>query len=262
MVLLAQHVHINAGIGASGNQLRFVNSGTFDANSLYAAYSTLGGASAPPHLYQVAGFTFTALSPDPFKGGGPNNGHASPGAHLELQVVAVSGPPGGVFSLWQENLGNTTLQFSEPVGQGNGTNRFVLSENEGEPEADPYGHIHGRIFALSQPGLYMVGFRIVDTSTNGPEGGPVNDPSDIFYFYFQAGLTISHFQRNESSATVRFGPKLGVSYFVESIPALGGTNIWTEIAGPITAAGQTRLQTVTVEINATSQFFRIRSEEP
>lgn len=250
---LSAHDHLNAGIGSSGNQLRFVNGPTFDTNSLYAVYCALGGSSAPAELYQSSGFTFAALSPNPLNGGGPNNGHAAYGAHLELEVVSVSGPEGGVWSLWFDDFGTTSLLFSEPVGQTNGTNRFALSQNNGEPDADPHGHIHGRIYGMTKPGLYTLGFRIIDTSS-------IHTPSDIYYFHFQAGLTISRLSQDETSSHVLFGTQPGAAYYLESTPGLGGTNVWTEVAGPL--FGNSRLQTMTAESSTPQQFFRIRVEEP
>jgi len=36
-----------------------------------------------------------------------------------------------------------------------------------------------------------MGFQFVDTSTNGPGGGPLQNPSAPFFLYFQADVTIA-----------------------------------------------------------------------
>src|SRR6185436_17749901 len=77
------------------------------------------------------------------------------------QVVSVAGPPGGSFAFWEgdgeSDLGAIT--FSVPVGTTHATHYLVISENHGEPGADPYGHIHGREFTTSAAGTYIVGLR-------------------------------------------------------------------------------------------------------
>jgi hypothetical protein len=79
----------------------------------------------------------------------------------------------------------TEITFTVPVGTTAGTNRFALSENDGTAGADPYGHIHGRMFSATVPGWYVAGFRLVDTGRNGPGGGPRHAPSDLAYFNFR-----------------------------------------------------------------------------
>src|SRR6185295_7256922 len=121
--------------------------------------------------------------------GGPVAGHAAFGLRLAVQVVSVQGPPGGSFAFWEgdgeSDLG--TITFSVPVGTTNGTNYLIISQNSGEPGADPYGHIHGREFTSSAQGIYTVGFRVIDASTNGLGSGPIQAPSDVLPVKFQAG---------------------------------------------------------------------------
>jgi len=56
-------------------------------------------------------------------------------------------------------------------------NLIYVSESDGSPGSDPYGHIHGRVYSFSKPGYYRATWQFVDTSTNGPDGGPVDLPS-------------------------------------------------------------------------------------
>ena len=140
-----------------------------------------------------------------------------------------------------------------------GTNCFPLSESQGPPDADPYGAIRGRYFAVNQPGLYVLGFRVVDTSTNGPGGGPIHAPSPFYRVYLQAGLTIAALARQGGSTTVRFGGELGQTYYLERREALTTSPLWQQVAGPL--PGTNSLQTLTDPVPAASQsFYQLRAE--
>ena len=258
--LQAQHVHVNAGAfnTTQDAQLYFPNGYVFDTSSGYDVYLAFTNSGSFSNLYQGAGVTFTALA-STSDNGGPASGHAADGAFLQLQFVSMSGPTGGVFGVWSQNAANPSrndLLFTLPVGTGNGTNLIALSENDGSPGSDPYGHIHGRTFTATKPGLYMLGCRILDTSNNGTNGGPIHTPSDLYYFYFQAGLTISSWTMNTDSFAVTFGTAAGKTYYVESTPSLAATN-WTTLAGPFT--GDNYLHTAATNSAAPSLFFRLRS---
>ena len=263
-LLLAQHVHVNAGAFSPTQdaQLFFPNGDDYATNAGYDVYLTFTNAGSFANLYQGAGVTFTALASTP-DNGGPAFGHAADGAYLQLQFVSVSGPADGVFGVWDQDVADPSsnhLQFTIPVGATNGTNQFNLSESDGSPGSDPYGHIHGRTFTASVPGLYTLGCRILDTSTNGPGGGPVHTPSDIYYFYFQAGLTISAPIKSTEAFTASFGTRVGAGYYVETSTNLAATN-WTTLAGPI--AGNNYLQIITTTNRDVPQMFlRIHSDQP
>ena len=260
-LLCAQHIHINAGAvnTTQDAQLYFVNGYGYGTNAGYDVYLTYTKTGSFSNLYQGAGLTFTALASTP-DNGGPAFGHAADGAYLQLQFVSVTGPQNGAFSVWEQDAGNPAVSnplFTIPVGTTNGANHFNLSESDGSPGSDPYGHMHGRTFAASVPGLYTLGVKIIDTSANGTDGGPIHTPSEIFYLYFQAGLTISSPTKTMNSFTATFGTKIGATYFVEVSTNLASTN-WTTLAGPFT--GNNYLQTFT-DSNATNNFrtYRIKS---
>jgi hypothetical protein len=257
--LEAQHIHINAGATNTTQdaQLYFPNGSAYNTSAGYDVYLTLTNGGSFSNLYQGAGVTFTALASTP-DNGGPAFGHAADGAVLQLQFVSMSGPPGGVFGVWTQDTGSpggNSLLFTLPVGTTDGTNLLALSESDGSPGADPYGHIHGRTFTASKPGLYTLGCRIVDTSTNGTDGGPIHTPSAVYYIYFQAGPTISSWSKDSNSFSVRFGTAAGITYYVESTPNLAAPN-WTTFAGPL--AGNNYLQTALTNSAAASLFFRLR----
>jgi len=80
-------------------------------------------------------------------------------AFVRVDILAVSGPAGGTFSFWED--GATSPTWTRPVGwstAGADKPSFDISEDN-----TGYGHIHGRAFTTSQPGIYSVTFQVVDT---------------------------------------------------------------------------------------------------
>lgn len=257
---LAQHRHINAGALSQtvGSKLVMVNGATYNAASAFLYRLLPFTNQAYGAIYRSGDNSFTSL-PTTVDNGGPDNFAAQPGARLVLQFVSVSGPSGGSLSFWDtDGLADATeISLTLPVGTANGTNAFLLSENDGLPGSDPYGHIHGRKFSVSVPGLYTVGFRIVDISTNGPGGGPLHPPSDLFTMYFQAGTSIGFFDHSIAGNTLKFGTETGKNYYVESSKELGPAADWKTIAGPLTGTG--KLETIGgLAAGPEPAFYRLR----
>jgi PEP-CTERM motif len=214
-----QHLHITAGaIDSTGNG----QIGAGDTLALISGH--LSGTVYPlalratghryPGYYATESFTFLALSDG--QALGPETGHASTGSYLWMEIASVSGPAGAHFGFWDENQFNflTTPNLSLLTNSPTGGYKFEISEPLGIPPAppgaitepgglhyiisgattalsidpgeDPFGHIHNRGFTVDQPGDYFVGFRLYDLSTNGPGGGPIHAPSQIYTFHFQA----------------------------------------------------------------------------
>ena len=201
--------------------------------------------------------SFTSLA-GTIPNGGPIPGHAGFGSRLAVQVVSVAGPPGGSFAFWEgdgeSDLGAIT--FRVPTGTTNGTNYLIISENNGERGADPYGHIHGREFTASAPGTYTVGFRVIDVSTNGAGGGPIHVPSDVLPVKFQAGLRIETIQTFTNRVTVSFRSPPAINNVLEAASSIeSGT--WLPVAGPL--RGNNNLQFLT-ETNApgANRYYRLR----
>ena len=262
---LAQHFHLNAGaLGQSpGSQLYFVNGATFVAESGFVVNMVLRTNGPAAGLYD-GGVTFAAAASDPINGG-PEPGHAALGAQLALVAESLSGPAGSSWAFWEsdqcEDFGDR-ITFSLPAGVTNGTNLFLLSQNNGQPNEDPYGHCHGRRFTAAKPGLHTVGFQIRDLSRNGPGSGPLHTPSEIFYLHFQAGVTISRLERDGAGVTATFGTRSGSRYHLEANSLLDGSQPWVTVAGP--ANGNNRLQTLTntSSMDESRQFYRLRVETP
>ena len=269
---VAQHAHLYAGVLCQtpfnpfpGEPLWFQNADVWDTNS-YGGYTQSPACiyfesnypALYPGLYQTA-TTFSALPATVFTGG-PNPYAAAFGTYIELRFVSLQGPAGGALTVWNEidDPAHPSVMLTLPVGATNDTNRFNLSEGDPlDPEADPYGHIHGRRFTLNKPGLYTVGLQLVDTSHNGPGTGPVQSASAVTHFYLQAGLHLGNFSWSNSVATARFGLPGFANYAFEASPVLPGTN-WGTITN-ITGTMHSELRWVRdSNASSTNRFYRLR----
>lgn len=261
-----QHFHVTAGAlsPTAGSQLVFTDADDFLAESGYVSYMPKITNSLIPAIgYYMGGPTFTSATND-----GSAESPAAAGARVGLKIVAVDGPPGGHWSFWEagddDEYGHA-ITFSYASGTTNGTNVIILSENTGQPGADPYGHIHGRAFTADVPGLYTVWTQLVDVSRNGPGGGPLHAPSQLYRYYFQAGNTIARLDRTNGQAVVTFGTQpltfvRSYSYFLEAQDALDADAPWTTVAGPLT--GNNRLQSLSDPLGDGNRFYRLRVTSP
>lgn len=261
---LGQHVHVNAGTVSpdAGAALTFVNRASFAEESRFVIHlKPWESALFGPIFRGGSDLTFTAL-PATLDNGGPSPRAARPGTRIAAIVESVSGPTGGTFSFWDSFDGffdATEITFTLPTGTSGGTNRFLLSENDGSPGADPYGHIHGRKFSATRPGVYRVGLRLVDDALNGPGNGPTQAPSDPIVFLFQAGLTLSVVSLQDGTATVQFGTELNRTYRLEATSTLGPAAAWKPVGEPLVGTG--RLETVAgLPAAEPETFFRLREE--
>ncbi len=257
--VLAQHSHFVAGaespvqgaklIAVNGNDFlhisRYVRNLSFSTSGTYANYYS---ASCP--------FVVAAATP-PF--GGPEANAPALGSFIEMDFISLHGPAGGGLGYWEAGqTGSAT--FSLEVGTTNGTNRIALSDanlGAGQPGADPYGHVHGRRFSASVPGFYTLGYRFIDTSRNGVNAGPIHTPSEIYYLYLQAEITIPFVTVQSNSVEIAYGAAVGRNYYVEHTPSLGSSVNWAEVGGPF--IGDDRLQTFRY---ASPGFFRIKAVVP
>jgi hypothetical protein len=260
--LSAQHAHVNAGVtdAAAGSRLAFLNASRWAEESGYVVH--LNKATNGPYAgYHVSsGYTFTALSATDLNGG-VFPGHAALGSHLVARLVSVEGPVGGSFGFWEtpgDELDAEEITFGTSVGEVAGTREFPLSENNGRPGEDPYGHYHGRKYTATLPGLYKVGLVIRDASHNGPGGGPLHPESEITRFNYQAGVTIAKVTSAAEGTQLTFATKSPRNYHVEASQTLSTNAVWTTVAGPI--PGDDHLASVTIPSVQDTQFFRLRVE--
>jgi len=254
----AQHSHLNAGAFSTGQdaQLYFVNGANFVTNSGYVlglTYATNGQYAG----YYHGSITLTAL-PATVSNGGPAFGHAALGSFLEAQVESVKGPAGGSLGFWEDL--DTEPRFSIQTGITNSSRRFPLSESDGSTGSDPAGHIHGRRFTATAPGLYTVGFRIKDVSHNGADGGPFHQDSELFPIYFQAGTSVGWLTVETTGVAVTFATRSNQFYFLEAAPQLPPGE-WQTVAGPL--LGNDHLQTVTDRgADGAERYYRLRVTTP
>jgi hypothetical protein len=263
------HEHLAAGADSTspGSPLIFVNAGDYAANSAYVFGLDTGDPGSPYEgWYYTGDLAFVALAATP-NYGGPEPQAAALGSHIEVVLETVAGPQGATLGFWetqQDGVDSTNLTWNVPVGLTHGTNHIIVSETDGSPTADPYGHLHGRIYSVDKPGLYTVGFRFVDTSTNGPGGGPIQSPSDRFYLYFQADVTIAGINTGSNGASLTFaapsnlpdsGTAPATNYQIESTPVLGPSANWQPTGDLV--VGDDHLHTVTLPQTNRAAFFRL-----
>jgi len=239
-----------------------------------ASSSPLVNASQTYTNYYVTtdenGITFTALDSNP----GVSTDPICPGVQVCLRFVSATGPPEGSFGVWDvadyfvvlPNInyfdyngdGNDSdgLTFSLPVGTTNGTNFIQISENDGAAGDDAFGHIHGRQFSATRPGLYCVTVQAFDNANNGPNGGPTQTPSELLPIYFQAGNQISALTMGTNQVVISFPAQLGTDYYLQSTTNLMSTNSWQTISGPISGNDSFRL-IFDKNWNAAQNFYRL-----
>jgi hypothetical protein len=251
------HLYISAYSQQAGAQLYFDNGGIFETASGYVKTLNLNTNPASRYVGRYDGnITITPRSTNVLRGAdyGPNA--AAPGSVIYFQITHVSGPAGGTFEFW-ENTG-TQPSFSVPVGAG-ATNKVKVTEALGAPGDDPHGHIHGRRFTATRPGLYEVTFSALDISTNGPAGGANHIASAPIRIMFQAGFAMASVKRTNRTATVRFGTATTHDFTVQANTNLLSSNGWVNISARL--RGNDYFQSVQ-DIGATNsaKFYRVLVE--
>ena len=223
------HSHLEIGaIGTNQNdQLIFDNAAIFETAGDYVkslTYTTSGTYAG----YFVGNITFTVLAATPAHLGPKPNAPAL-GAWISAQLESVDGPPGGVFSFWESGATAPTISL---VSGTTGTNTWRVSETDGSPETDPFGHIHGRRFTATRSGIYTVGFRAFDFSTNGVSSGPIHTPSSVLKVHFQAGDNIRSIESDADQTRVSFGARAGYSWQLQATKMMNPPD-WQAIGAPI-----------------------------
>jgi len=254
------HGHLNAGaVGTNVNdQANWNNAMDFIASSGYVKTFDYTNAGKYAGYYQ-GNITLAAL-PQTAAYGGPTAGAASFGALFLGRISLLFGPPGGTFGFWETNS-TTAPTISVGVGE-TATNLFRITQTDGSPGADPFGHIHGRRMSTTKPGIYQVGFQAVDVSTNGIGGGPIHPPSAVLPVWFQAGVNIGSVEPDylDGHVHVRFGAPANTTWQLESCDSLTSTD-WQPAGAPVT--GQDYFIDVMHEGNpGTNRFYRVRRLTP
>jgi hypothetical protein len=251
------HLYISARTQQHGSPLYFDNANIFEMPSGYVKTLLLNTNPASRYLGRYDGnITITPRSTNTLRGADYGPDAALPGSVIHVQFTRVDGPAGGAFEFW-ENTG-TEPALSIPVGQGV-TNLIKVSQSTGAPGDDPWGHIHGRRFTATVPGLYFVTVRAHDLSTNGLAGAPNHTPGPAMIIACQADFAIASIARTNNVATVKFGTALTHDFTVQANTNLLSSNTWVNISAKL--RGTDYFQTVQ-DPNAThaTKFYRVLTE--
>ncbi len=228
----ADHGHLNAGaLSPQQNApLIWANGGNFIATAGYVKTLDFTNAGTYKSYFQQ-NITLTAL-PATAAHAGPDPQAPALGSVIRAKMSCLQAPAGGRFGFWDSNAITPTISMA--AGE-TASNIWLLSQNDGSPGTDPYGHIHGRRFSASKPGLYKVTFQAIDVSTNGLNGGPIHKPSAELPVWFQAGVQLLPPEPDyaEGHVHVRFGGRLGYTFQVESSPTLGPAAHWLPVGNPV-----------------------------
>jgi hypothetical protein len=248
------HLRIGAYSPTPGAQLYFYNGADFASTSGYVKTLVFTNSGRYSNYYQ-ANITVTVQAVTP-EYGGPEPDAPALGSYIRAVIAAVEGPPGGAFGFWESGASSPTISVAS--GQ-TATNNFNVTQTDGSPTADPFGHIHGRRFTATMPGIYTVTFRAFDSSSNGADGGPIHTPSETIKINFQAGVNIASIVSTNASDAIKFGALANYNFWLESTSNLNDSTSWKETAGPM--AGTDYFQTFTeVPDSNTTRFYRIKME--
>jgi hypothetical protein len=248
------HGHLNVGVEsqAPGSKLIFANGSVFATNSGYVKTLTFTNAATYASYFQ--GNTTLTVLPATADNAGPDPQAPLLGAYVGAQLVSLEGPDGGKFGFW--DIGATVPTFSIQSGETGGTNLWIISENDGSAGADPYGHIHGRRWTLNKPGVYKLGLRALDLSTNGPAGGPLHASSDILYTYVEAGVNVTMIEPDVDHTHVRFVAPLGNNWQLEASAGIG--TAWIPVGDPV--VGNDLIHEVADETEVQGErYFRVKN---
>jgi hypothetical protein len=252
------HGHLNGGAESpsQGSKLVFANGADFSSETGYV--KTLSLSSAGKYAgYFEGNITLTALhATDAF--GDPVPFGPAPGAFLAAEIVSVQGPSGGAFQFWDADS-TTAPTYNIPAGTHPSGAEFDLSEEAlgaGSPGGDPFGHIHGRRFTVTKPGLYTVQFRLHDRSVNGQNGGAIHETSEPLSVQFQGGYNVIGIQFENAMAKVTFGAAAGFAWQLESKDDLKQAG-WDEVGEPL--SGEDKVVEVADDRPlAAGRFYRLQ----
>jgi len=263
----AQFQSITAGAGspAAGSQLTFVNGSSFDISSGFVqplVYTLVTNFVGTNVIYSTTNLQFWSLSMT-------NPGSAAAGSYLVCEVLSVTGPAGGVFSIWEQGWRIPTYTFPVGVPPVAGSNRLDVSDialGAGLPDGDPAGRIPLRRFTATVPGDYLLTVKLLDVSANTVGGEPKHTPSEPITVKFTTGLDLVFTRILRSTGgveTVTFKQSALTNLYLEAKTELV-QNQWVPLVGPFTNAPALNNTTTLNFTNpaGTTRFFRLRGVAP
>lgn len=225
------HGHLN--VGASGGALNWENGAIFSPSVGYVKTLLFATSGKYAGFYQ-GNITLTALhSKNAF--GEIDPAAPKAGAFIVGEIVSVEGPQGGAFAFWENTSETNSPTVSIPTGTTNAAFRFEVSEaslGAGQPGGDAFGHIHGRRFTATLPGIYTVGFRAHDTSANGNGGAPLHTSAPVQLVTFQAGVNIGVDINDADRAVLWLGAQAGFTWQVQAANSLTNPS-WEDIGAEV-----------------------------
>lgn len=252
------HDHINSGARseAQGSALYFPNGDRYSTAQGWVCF--LDKQDVTSGWSFTDGVTFGSL-PGTVSTGGPVVGHAASGSFLELEFVSVQGPKGGRLEVWQrdEESGSATLLVQMTPGEISAPQRMALTESDGSPGSDPYGHIHGREFWVNKPGLYVMNVRLVDTSRNGLNQEPIHAPSEILSLYLQSRATLQAELKADGQVQVTFAVRAYEAWVLEESGELGIGSLWREVHR-VGGFNRSFLETWIPEPTVAARYYRLK----
>ena len=193
---IAQHSHLNAGAESHSQDAKLVfdNGANFEVASGFVLPLNLAAEGTYAGYYE-GGLTFAAL-PTTGDNGGPDPASSAPGSVIAIEMLSVIGPIDGEFGFWETAAATPTHTI---VSGGSANHQWLLSQNDGSPGSDPFGHIHGRRWTATRPGIYDVSYRLIDVSENGDQGAPIHLPSEELTIRFIAGdgVPVTHYREGD-----------------------------------------------------------------
>jgi hypothetical protein len=134
----------------------------------------------------------------------------------QIEIVSVSGPPGGIFSFWEVGAREPTwarqVGWSSAQGAVPSFKVVVGGDN----------HIHGRCFTMDRPGDYTVTFRAVATV-----GNLLSSPAKTITFRAQQPPQLS-IRTSASNVLLSFSSRNGFTYDLQACTDIAG-GLWTNV---------------------------------
>ena len=251
------HLRIGSRGTSQGSPLYFYNGADFASTSGYVKTLTFTNGGNYAGYYQ--GNVTLTVQAATASFAGPEPDAPALGSYIRATIVSVKGPVGGAFGFWEAGVTNPTISV---VSGQTGTNSFNVTQTDGLPGADPFGHVHGRRLTATKPGIYTVAFRAFDTSTNGLNGGPIHTVSEIVEVSFQAGISIASITKTKNNSTITFGSVANQSFWLESSANLSNAAGWTAVAGPLLGNDYFQSLTETNTSDHPMRVYRIKAGVP
>ncbi len=264
--LPAQFSQVSAGAESTNlnAKLIFTNGASYAATSGYShllVYTIVTNFSGTNVVYSTTNLQFWCLSKT-------NAGAPAVGSYVVAEVLSVTGPVGGVLSLWEQGWRTPTYHFPVGVPPVVNSNRFDVSDisaSAGLADGDPVGRIPTRRFTANTAGEYLLTVKLLDLSTNTSLAGPVHMESDPLTIKFTTGLDLgfSRFAVSTNNVTNRvttitFRQSGLTNLFLDATTDLSN---WFALRGPFTSAPALHQATVFAFTNrppTNAVFYRLR----